>query len=190
MMPRRAKKTKRARGRRPQPPEERSLGRPTKYSEGITGRICKFIGEGCSRETAAALVGVNVETLYAWARQFPEFSDQIKKADAKFEETCIRAIRKAGRDTESWTASAWLLERKFPDRWGKVDRHLIRMQRLESAEPLPEQFIRAINKALGVHDTLTPIGRPDAAGLLPSGNGHGDSAIDADFEELPVLPQD
>lgn len=49
---------------------------------------------------------------------------------------------------------------------------------------LPEEYIAAISRALGVHGQLKPIGRPP----LPSGNAHNEeSSVDSDV--LDVLPE-
>ncbi|MGC2287390.1 MAG: hypothetical protein WA542_19215 [Candidatus Acidiferrum sp.] len=62
---------------------------------------------------------------------------------------------------------------------------------IPSVRPMPGVFVRAINEALGV-GRFIPLGSNTA--LLPAGNGHsngnGDSVIDVDEGELPVLPQD
>jgi hypothetical protein len=41
-------------------------------------------------------------------------------ASAKFESDCLSTIQDAAE--KNWTAAAWLLERKFPERYAKVDR--------------------------------------------------------------------
>lgn len=46
-------------------------------------RIFKAVADGCSREAAAALAGINVATLYDWQNKIPEFSEGLKKADAR-----------------------------------------------------------------------------------------------------------
>ena len=148
------------------------IGRPCKYNHAIARKICRNVARGCSREAASALAGVSPSTLYEWRQQFSEFSEGLEKADARFEAECVASIRKAGRSSRNWTANAWLLERKFPQRYGKVERHLIRASR--EGAPLPEEYIKAINAALGVTGELKPLR------LLPDGNGSN---------ELPALPQ-
>jgi hypothetical protein len=39
----------------------------------------------------------------------------------KFEVACVASIHETGRNPRNWAANAWLLERKFPQRYGKVD---------------------------------------------------------------------
>ncbi|MGC1418430.1 MAG: hypothetical protein WA817_24310 [Candidatus Acidiferrum sp.] len=59
---------------------------------------------------------------------------------------------------------------------------------IPSVRPMPGVFVRAINEALGV-GRFIPLDSNTADNAHSNGNGYGD-AIDADFEELPVLPQD
>ena len=49
---------------------------------------------------------------------YSEFSEAVKKARAEAEGAHIRNIRKAA-DNGTWQASAWFLERSFPQKWGK-----------------------------------------------------------------------
>lgn len=158
-------------------------GRPTKYSPAVAWRICEPVARGCSREAAAALAGISASTLHGWRNQFPEFSEALEKADARFEAERVAAICEAGRKTGNWTANAWLLERKFPQRYGKIDRQMTVTPEL--ARPLPQDYINAISEALGYTGKLIPI---DSNGvpLLPGESGSGrESTIDVD-----ALPQD
>lgn len=180
-MPRTRRNTKR--GSRPQlapeTPEKNLGGRPSKYCPEIVKRICKNVKEGCSRDASAALSGINVDTLYQWQQRYPEFSDALQKADSQCQQACIRAIRKAGRSVKNWTANAWLLERKFPQVFGRIDRHLLHMQ--GGAAPLPEKFVEAINRALGI-GRFIPL---ESAIPLLAESANGNDGIDRD-----VLPQD
>jgi len=95
----------------PRKNQDTRIGRPTKYSSAVAEKICQSVAEGCSREAAAALAGVSPSTLHEWRNKFPEFSDGLEKADARFEAACVASIRKAGRSKRNWPANAWLLER-------------------------------------------------------------------------------
>jgi hypothetical protein len=58
-------------------------------------------------------------------RQFvvdhPSFGDAIRQAQAESEARDIDFINSA----DSWQARAWKLERKSPNRWGKIDRRIV-----------------------------------------------------------------
>ena len=47
----------------------------------------------------------------------------LKKEEASFKQTLLTTIRAAAlARNQYWTAAAWLLERKYPDEYGKADR--------------------------------------------------------------------
>ena len=70
----------------------------------------------------AAALGVRAETFSIW-RNHPKTENQIqlskamKKADAEREAALVTRIMRASDDT--WQAAAWLLERRYPDRYAK-----------------------------------------------------------------------
>ena len=112
-------------------------GRPTKLNDDLQERLVKVIKAGNYIETASAYVGISKNTLYSWLRRgeaekvrrekgekgkgsetkYIRFSDAIERALAEAE---IRDVLKIDRASESqWQASAWRLERKFPEKWGR-----------------------------------------------------------------------
>lgn len=119
--------------RAPRSPEGKILaankhpgGRPTKYCDDVASKIINAIRAGNYMETAAAFAGVDKTTLYDWMKQgaagkspeMEEFSNAIKRALAESEFIDLSLIQKAAREG-AWQASAWRLERRFRDRWGK-----------------------------------------------------------------------
>lgn len=50
-----------------------------------------------------------------WMQEYPEFSADIKRADAVAEAAAIENIKRASR--RSWYASAWWLERRHKGKW-------------------------------------------------------------------------
>ena len=50
-----------------------------------------------------------------------EFLESVKKAEEKAKAYHLQQIRKAS-ENGSWQASAWYLERKHPNEWGKQQR--------------------------------------------------------------------
>jgi hypothetical protein len=173
--------------------KKRQPGRPSKYKASTAKRICSGVARGYSREGAAALGGISKDTLFQWARRFPAFSAALERADAKFEAQCVKQISAAGKVKRNWCASAWLLERKHPGRWGRIDR--VQVQHTEPAAiPLPEEYIGAILRALGCGQPLIPIRRPDSRPVIdveavPAAELPEHSAEDVrDSDGLPILP--
>ena len=102
------------------------MARPSKLTPELQDNICKLIEEGNYPAQAAELEGIAESTFYSWMKKgreakykskFMEFVEAIKKAESKAEQFHINVIKNAA--SKNWTASAWYLERKHPDRWGK-----------------------------------------------------------------------
>jgi hypothetical protein len=68
---------------------------------------------GLSVRHAAEKLHVHHATVGRWRSELPEFDAAILAAEAEFIETKVANIRTAAKT--SWQASAWLLERKFPE---------------------------------------------------------------------------
>ena len=123
-------------------------GRPTKLTSELTEEIAQYLRAGNYIETTAALVGINRDSIYEWLKRgakeqerlsknprarlrkreaiFVEFSDTVKKAQAQSEAMLVGLIGKAAQ--KNWTAAAWRLERKYPDKWGRTERNVATAQ--------------------------------------------------------------
>lgn len=65
-------------------------------------------------------------TFYAWCNnptteQQRKFSEALKKAEVDYEQALLETVMKAGQEKD-WKAAAWLLERKYPERYARTDR--------------------------------------------------------------------
>lgn len=111
----------------------------SKYSKEVQDAICASLEEGNGQLESARAGGIHPATYFEWLdKDSPyynsAFSDAVKKAralgDHRIREQGHAAIRKAGdgyRDGDdtirpSWQAWAWILERKFPDEYGRRER--------------------------------------------------------------------
>jgi hypothetical protein len=97
------------------------MGRPSKYTKERAGRILSALREGNTRSASAALGGIDVGTLVSWERRFSDFSAHVKEAEAAAERMHVGNIKRAA-FSGNWQASAWWLERRRPDDWGRKDR--------------------------------------------------------------------
>ncbi len=78
---------------------------------------------GLSRNTASKIIGCHHSTITNEARRNPKFLARLKEAEGSCEQSLVAFIYKAAQGGQ-WTAAAWLLERKFPQRWGAVRREI------------------------------------------------------------------
>ena len=61
-----------------------------------------------------------METFAVYVREFPEFSDAIKRAEEQAVEHYVNVIHAASGQT--WQAAAWYLERRRPADFSKQDK--------------------------------------------------------------------
>jgi hypothetical protein len=105
---------------KPKAQPERGRGRPSKYSQELIDRICYSLSQGNTRTTAATCAGISMETFAVYVREFPEFSDAIKRAEEQAVEHYVNVIHAASGQT--WQAAAWYLERRRPADFSKQDK--------------------------------------------------------------------
>lgn len=91
-------------------------GRPTKRTPETEEIILSGIRTGLHPVTAAKIAGISRATFDRWRKDEPGFEQAIEAAEAAFERQNLGYVTKWG--SRSWKASAWALERRFPDRWG------------------------------------------------------------------------
>jgi transposase len=97
------------------------VARPTKRTPEVEQRLCDALRAGNTRRAACLSAGVEQHTFQRWLLRFAQFAQAIQKAEADAEVRHVANIAKAAADGV-WTASAWWLERKRPDEWGRRER--------------------------------------------------------------------
>ena len=103
-------------------------GRPSKAEQLLTPEMLEHVGkllaEGHYQETVSDFLGIRRETWWAWMQRgerepesiYAEFSNVVKKASAAAEIMLAQEIRYGA---DNWQSRAWIMERRFPKRWGK-----------------------------------------------------------------------
>lgn len=136
------------------------MGRPTKLTPEVQDKIVAALRAGNYQETAAAYAGIHRDTFYGWMERgknepgsiYSDFSEAVERAKADAEVRDVALIDRAAADG-SWQAAAWKLERKFPQKWGRVNR-----TEISGPEGKPVEVrtsVEAILEALGVDDADT-----------------------------------
>ncbi len=108
--------------------EKNPVGRKTKLDEKRLKKVVDGITAGLPYDTACALAGITYQTFLNWMRageaaesgKFFEFFEAVKKAEAIAESVHIANIKNAGK-SGVWQADAWMLERRYPQKWGKKE---------------------------------------------------------------------
>jgi hypothetical protein len=100
----------------------------SKLDEAVIEHVCDAIRAGAYLETAVAAAGVRLNSFRDWLRTGAAEPDAdtleaalhhaVTRALAEFEVDAVRVLS----SSNDWRAHAHILERRLPDRWGKVDR--------------------------------------------------------------------
>ena len=77
--------------------------------------VLKAIASGLNNDDACDSAGISRSIFYKKIKEDLDFLDTYKKAKIQFKLTHIQKISKAN----NWQSSAWLLERKFAEEFGK-----------------------------------------------------------------------
>lgn len=125
------------------------MARVLKLTPSLATRIVGFIRAGSYVETAAAASGISKTTFYEWLKRaasgeqpFLSFAEQVEEAQAMAEMRDLALIGKAAE--RDWTAAAWRLERKFPDRYGTRARDELTQDKLRAETELTRERTRAL----------------------------------------------
>lgn len=99
-------------------PAKLPRGRPSVMTSEKEAEILAILTMGGSRNIAADYVGIGRGTLHECIERDRSFSERIKKAESECQRLHLERLHLA----EPWQASAWMLERKWPDEFGRRDR--------------------------------------------------------------------
>jgi hypothetical protein len=145
---------------------------PIEYTERRGEAILTALGNGNSRQAAAAAGDITYSTLREWLRTNEDFRKEVFKAESKAERAHVSVINRAAAKG-SWQASVWWLERMRPDQFGKVDRVeiLIRQQQAQAiAAQLAQEGIDVSDmEILREAENIRKMATRKAEGRLPPG---------------------
>ena len=97
--------------------QERPVGRPRVMTSEKKIAVLAFLAAGGSRNGAAKYIGVSPTTIRAEAKRDSEFAHGLMRAEAACFMHHLANISRAS--ASDWRASAWFLERKFPEEFSK-----------------------------------------------------------------------
>lgn len=105
--------------------------RPLLMTDEVVEQLCKLISLGNYEGVAAQAVGISRATLIDWKKRgkksthgmYREFWLRFQKAKAEFITRATARIQKIAfdADSKSWQALAWMLERRYPELYGKKE---------------------------------------------------------------------
>ena len=92
-------------------------GRKTKKTPERVERLLSNLREGLSQAASISQAGIAKTTFYNWLKDDEQFKADVEAAEDFAEAVQIAQIKALGEAKMDWRAYAWLLERRFPDRW-------------------------------------------------------------------------
>lgn len=118
-------------------------GHLSKFTPEVIERIVSLLAAGNYEGTTAAAAGITPKTFYVWLRRgapdgraadrpYRDFRHRVERAQSEGEARNVALIARAA--TDNWQAAAWLLERRYPERWARPSQ---RGQQEPAAEPEP-----------------------------------------------------
>jgi len=120
----------------------------TKYTMILAHQICEHVSKGIPMRQAAQALGISESTFHRWRRDKDDFAEMIDQAIGVSESRLITEISV----NEDWRAKAWILERRFPERWSKreqIDMNVSKSEGLEEIKLMMKQtdHLLGINKS-------------------------------------------
>lgn len=119
--------------------------RPREFDSAAEEKVIEATRKGLTRAVAARIAGFAPTTLYRHMRVNEEFRQRVKEAQADGEQALIDTIRAASSEPKHWTAAAWLLERRYPERYGPPKQRL----QHEVTPMTPEQALAKYRELTG-----------------------------------------
>jgi len=94
-----------------------NAGRKSKKTPERVERLLDNLRQGMSQASAITQAGIAKTTFYTWLKEDEQFKTEVETAEDFAEAVQIAQIKALGEAKMDWRAYAWLLERRFPERW-------------------------------------------------------------------------
>ena len=109
------------------------VGRPPLLDEIKQKEICAILAAGCSRAAAAHYVVCHPDTIRNTADRDEAFALALSHAESTHELFALAQINTAAKESRNWRAAAWVLERRFPNRYGRLRPNVITVEQISAA---------------------------------------------------------
>src|SRR5262245_60149160 len=106
-------------------------GRKSKLTPALRKRICTLLAQGHTIKTVCETVGIAERTYFDWCEKYSHFSQVTTCAIGQSKILLVKKLRRS----DDWRAAAFLLERRWPDEFGRCDARML------PKEPQPENKI-------------------------------------------------
>ena len=103
----------------------------SKLTRALVEQIVELKRDGLCDADIIAAIGVHQATFYRWLKEGEDAKsgvkralyEDLKKAESEYKRRLLTTIKGAAESrAQYWTAAAWLLERKYPMEYGRMER--------------------------------------------------------------------
>ncbi|MBQ9004023.1 MAG: hypothetical protein IJ087_19430 [Eggerthellaceae bacterium] len=101
--------------------------RKPKLTYKMVEQAIEMKSHGLSNADICRGLGVSETAWYKWLKD-PDTNPKValveglKKSEAQYKEELLSRVMGASEKPQHWTAAAWLLERRYPDEFGRAER--------------------------------------------------------------------
>jgi hypothetical protein len=99
------------------PSKRKKRGRATLLNAQLQRKICGLLAQGHTVSAVCGAVGLGERTFYDWLEKRPHFSHAAMRAIGQSKIALLDKLRLS----DDWRAQAFLLERRWPSEFGKVE---------------------------------------------------------------------
>jgi transposase-like protein len=92
-------------------------GRKSLFNARLQRKVCGLLAQGHTISAVCGAVGVGERTFYDWLEKRPHFSQAATRAIGQSKIALLDKLRLS----DDWRAQAFLLERRWPSEFGKVE---------------------------------------------------------------------
>lgn len=113
-------------------------GRRPKLTRELVEKAIALKSDGMSDKDICTACGVSQSAFYRWQEGGGksdlqrELVEGLKKAESNYKGALLRSIKEQGE--KDWRALCWLLERKYPEEYSRVDRVTANVHQKQEAD--------------------------------------------------------
>ena len=113
-------------------------GRRPKLTKELVKKAIALKSDGMSDKDICIACGVSQTAFYRWQENGGksdlqrELVEGLKKAESDYKGALLRSIKEQGE--KDWRALCWLLERKYPEEYSRVDRVTANVHQKQEAD--------------------------------------------------------
>ncbi len=129
------------------------MARKTKLTPEVTRLFIQALEMSMTIDLASKYAGITNSTFYNWMHRgkrdgegiYFEFLETVNKAIARSALINMAVIQKAAKNG-NWTASAWILERRFPEEYGRQKKDPQVLLQIDAKEASITQLIQQVKE--------------------------------------------